>query len=102
MECFESAMLPKHFNFLGGKLSHIITGWQGLKSRTGGDIPYFETTQSDDAVEAAKNAEAVVYFIATISGEGSDRGSLSFDQKDLNLISAIAKVNKNVVVGKYI
>jgi len=77
---------------------HIITGWQGLNSRTDGDIPYFETKQSDDAVEAAQKAEAVVYFIGTISGEGNDRGSLSFDQKDLGLISAIAKVNKNVIV----
>ena len=82
-------------------LSYVISGLQGLNARAGGNISYFNTAQIYDAVSAAQFVDAVVYFIGTDSGEGSDRGSLSFAQLDIDLISALAAVNKNVVVGNY-
>ena len=80
-------------------MRYTITGWQGLNSKEVGNVPYFTTSQIDEAVNAGKSADVVVYFIGTISGEGGDRTSLSFDEADLNAISELSKVNPNVIVG---
>lgn len=78
--------------------AYVVTGLEGLSKRSGSDAQYFKTSDSDAAVNAAKNVDAVVYFVGVLSGEGNDRTTLSLSGPDLSLISELAKVNKNVIV----
>ncbi len=55
----------------------------------------------DDAVRAAKNADAAVLFVGSsnsIESEGFDRKELSLPQDHIRLIQEVARVNKNTVV----
>jgi beta-glucosidase len=72
----------------------------GVCKKSGPVVEYNAGDNVDDAVKLAKDADAVLVFVATSSSEGHDRGDLSLGNQDA-LIEAVAKVagSKTAVIA---
>jgi beta-glucosidase len=61
---------------------------------------YIEGVDHDfqDALDAAKKSDAIVFVAGIIEGEGRDRADLNLSDKQETLIKAVAQMNKPLVV----
>ncbi|MBU0711880.1 beta-glucosidase BglX [bacterium] len=94
-----------------GKPQDVVTVYEGLKSKFGGDVRIiFEKgchvnsqigNGLDKAVKAAQKADIVVMVMgesADMSGEAASRGDLSLPDVQIDLINAVAGTGKPVVL----
>jgi beta-glucosidase len=84
---------------------YIITGYDGIREHVGeksndnpGGAVYHPTTSLAAAVQAAKDADVAIVFVATVSGEHQDRANLSYSAAEDELIFAVAAANPNTIV----
>jgi hypothetical protein len=63
----------------------------GMCNQQGVCVTFDEGTDIGSATKTAAAADVAIIFIATTSHEGADRGSLSFDGNDDELVAAVAK-----------
>ncbi len=82
---------------------YIITPLSAIRARTAAPltVKYAQGDRGasvDEAVSAAKNADAALVFVAVPSTEGEDRASLALPAGVDDLIAAVAKANARTVV----
>ncbi len=109
-----------HWDWYGGHPPHAVTPLDGIKAELGPDVTVNYATDGDDAVAAAKNADAVIVVVGndptcgpnmatdwTADGtkpcadpgdgrEGRDRETLSLAQEDL--VKQVMAVNPKTVM----
>lgn len=81
---------------------YVVTPTEGILNYIGGyniTVTYVDGKNVDEAVSLAKSSDVVIVTVATTSGEGRDRDSLSLGKNQDELVEAIAAVNSNVVVS---
>ena len=102
----------EHPHYQGGGSSHINSTKvsTALESSKGLKVEYAQGYQADkpinqklvdEAIEVAKRNDYVVVFAGlpdSIESEGFDRKNLDMPENQNTLISALAKVNKNIIV----
>ncbi|KAF5655186.1 glycoside hydrolase family 3 domain-containing protein [Fusarium circinatum] len=92
----DNAVVPPPTKPHDNTLFHKISG-----VRVGMLFQHDEETMFRDAVESARNADAVVLVVShnnDTEREGSDRTSLSLPRRTDELVSEVCRVNSNVVV----
>jgi beta-glucosidase len=92
-----------HGDGSGGVWSeYVVTPLQGIRNRVrGAAVSYANSNDTDLAISFAKSAEVAIVFLGKKSGEGDDY-KLPFEQKEDDLVRAIAKVQKNIIVVAHV
>ncbi len=94
-----------------GKQKDVVTVYEGLKNKLGGDVKIIYTKGCDvkgnnrsgfnKAIKAARTADIVVMVMgesADMSGEAASRADLNLPGVQAELINAIAETNKPIVL----
>eukprot|EP00937_MAST-01D_sp_MAST-1D-sp2_P003732 g3732.t1 len=79
---------------------YVVTGLQGIREAAGAgtNVTHATEAQPGAAAQLAREADAAVVFVATVSGEGADRQNLSLPAAHDALVRAAARANKRTIV----
>jgi beta-glucosidase len=75
----------------------VITALQGIVERAGAHVTvnYANSSQVNQAIQYAKQADVAIVVVGITSGEGSDRPNLELGSGQDQLVQAIAAVQPN-------
>jgi len=84
-------------------LPYLVTPLQGIQNylrtvNSRANVQYAASANMTGAEKIARGADAVIVFVAVDSSEGVDRTTLSLGDEQDDLITAMTKVNPNVIV----
>ncbi|KAJ4178834.1 hypothetical protein NW755_012949 [Fusarium falciforme] len=90
--------------YLVSPFTAFKSAWSNVVQSVGTGISSTSTSDFSAALEAAKNADYIIYcggIDTSVEAEGKDRGSISWPGNQLDLISQLAALKKRLIVVQF-